>query len=85
MAAQAMGEAATRGCWARTSGQGQGEFLPPREDLNCPDLYIPGVFFIRGFNPILCSGPCFFISRTVMSIVTYILLAALHAGYKFAV
>jgi hypothetical protein len=37
--------------------QGQAEFLPPREDLNCPDLYIP-----------------------VMSIVTYILLAALHAG-----
>ncbi|KAF9527205.1 YIF1-domain-containing protein [Crepidotus variabilis] len=39
------------------ASQSMGEWLPPRDDINSPDLYIP-----------------------VMSIVTYVLLAALHAG-----
>ncbi|KAK4048123.1 Protein transport protein yif1 [Microbotryomycetes sp. JL201] len=48
--------------WSRSlkrseSGGVQQSYKPPREDINCPDLYIP-----------------------VMSLVTYILLAAIYAG-----
>jgi hypothetical protein len=52
-------------------------FKPPRDDLNSPDLYIPGKDFIglqkrsKKVNPLFC---------TVMAVVTYVLLCGLSAG-----
>ena len=59
----------------RTEG-GQAEWLPPRDDLNSPDLYIPRTLLITAlwifeYSYVIC---------TVMAFVTYILLAALHSG-----
>jgi protein transport protein YIF1 len=52
----------------------QGEWLPPRDDIDSPDLYIPGIYLSswlsQGIN----------LPRIVMAIVTYILLTALHSG-----
>jgi hypothetical protein len=55
-----------------------GEFQPPREDLNAPDLYIP------------CASDLSFVVSLLayldvssgMALVTYILLAALQAGLE---
>lgn len=33
----------------RPSEQGQAQWLPPRDDLNSPDLYIPGLFILTEF------------------------------------
>ena len=38
------------------SGQMEGYFLPPREDINSPDMYIPGMpLVIRCVRPIDCA------------------------------
>jgi len=61
----------------RRTDNGQSEWQPPRDDINSPDLYIPGL---------LLSLPSFIISLshslTVMAIVTYILLTAIHKGLE---
>ena len=60
--------------WARRP-RAQGEFMPPRDDINSPDLYIPGMSQL--FLSVPYTDVC---NIAVMAIVTYILLAALHAG-----
>lgn len=54
---------------------GQAEWLPPRDDINSPDLYIPGEFSFQYMN--VDEGLTL---RTVMALVTYVLLAALYSG-----
>ena len=54
----------------------QGEWLPPRDDINSPDLYIPGIYSSFFF----CLNQHINSLCTVMAIVTYILLTALHSG-----
>ena len=40
----------------RRSETGMGEFQPPREDLNAPDLYIPSTIIpFRCFHSLLTS------------------------------
>jgi protein transport protein YIF1 len=60
----------------RRSETGIGEFQPPRDDLNAPDLYIPRA------PPYVVS----FLARSdislVMAFVTYILVAALQSGLQ---
>jgi hypothetical protein len=60
----------------RRTENGQSEWQPPREDINSPDLYIPGEC-VRFFRPIsqLNFG-------LVMAIVTYIILTAIHKGLE---
>ncbi len=51
-------------------------FLPPREDINSPDMYIPGTFCDM-MNLVETN-------TTVMAFVTYILLSTLLAGVRGA-
>lgn len=60
----------------RRSEQGQSEWQNPREDINSPDLYIPGTCFVSN----TCTSQSN--SYTAMAVVTYILLCALHAGLQ---
>ena len=53
------------------SGTTEG-FKPPREDINAPDLYIPGAISFR------CSAD----APVVMAFVTYILLSAFLSGIQ---
>jgi hypothetical protein len=63
----------------RRSETGMGEFQPPREDLNAPDLYIPSTIIpFRCFHSLLTS----IASIPAMAFVTYILLAALQSGLE---
>lgn len=71
--------------WARRTKrvdvQGGGanhEWCTPREDVNSPDLYIPGVSLVS------CAWKRVADSGAVMAIVTYILLTGLHAGVNSA-
>lgn len=71
--------------WARRTKrvdvQGGGanhEWCTPREDVNSPDLYIPGASLVS------CTWKRVADSRAVMAIVTYILLTGLHAGVNSA-
>lgn len=63
--------------WSRKQSVGpngqEGWFLPPREDLNSPDMYIPRNDCLLHFNELLLIDP-------VMAFVTYILLSTLLAG-----
>lgn len=65
--------------WVRQNQDGF--FLPPREDINSPDMYIPGMSHqlrpgsAAELTPIL---------TTVMAFVTYILLSTLLAGLRGA-
>lgn len=62
----------------RRSETGMGEFQPPREDLNAPDLYIPCTSDLLFVVPLLA-----YLDITPgMAFVTYILLAALQAGLE---
>jgi hypothetical protein len=62
---------------SEVNGQTEG-WQPPREDINSPDLYIPGQFpcFACPCHSLLT---CFF---PVMALVTYILLIALQTGLE---
>lgn len=40
----------------RRSDNGQSEWQPPRDDINSPDLYIPGPLLLLPF-PVLCLSP----------------------------
>ncbi len=51
------------------TGQIEG-YKPPRDDLNAPDLYIPGMFYSRGLETY----------TLVMSFVTYVLLYGIMLG-----
>lgn len=68
--------------WSRKQSVGpsgqEGWFLPPRDDLNSPDMYIPGL---------CCTSLEAWISTNhlvVMALVTYILLSTLLAGLRGA-
>jgi hypothetical protein len=59
----------------RRTENGQTEWQPPRDDINSPDLYIPG-------EPLQCGQQTRLTLAIVMAIVTYILLNALHRGLE---
>lgn len=63
----------------RPSEQGQMQWLAPRDDLNSPDLYIPGKLSLNAFPDALAKSALF---TLVMALVTYILLAALYSGLQ---
>ncbi|KAH9003345.1 YIF1-domain-containing protein [Lactarius hatsudake] len=63
----------------RRSETGISEFQPPRDDLNAPDLYIPGILLpFRSLSSLLIP----IASLQAMAFVTYILLAALQSGLQ---
>ena len=65
--------------WSRRSRRteaGQAEWLPPRDDINSPDLYIPCKYTSHTVPNVLMRP----MSVIVMALVTYILLAALSSG-----
>jgi len=62
----------------RRSETGIGEFQPPRDDLNAPDLYIPSAPSPYVTSLLTRS----LVSLLVMAFVTYILLAALQSGLQ---
>lgn len=71
--------------WSRKQTVGpngqEGWYLPPRDDVNSPDMYIPG----SSAHIPSSSQPNFRANRvrlTVMSLVTYILLSTLIAGLR---
>ncbi len=76
------------------SGSGQdGYFLPPREDINSPDMYIPGIYTLTPLYYLPFSSVPYSLKRSptddilihkVMAFVTYILLSTLLAGFHGA-
>jgi hypothetical protein len=55
-------------------------WMPPREDINAPDLYIPSKRYIWSL-PYKRSVEAHYVSRlTAMALVTYTLLAAFVSG-----
>ena len=67
--------------WSRKQSTGpsgqEGWFLPPRDDLNSPDMYIPGMYDGQ-------VAACWALTHLVMALVTYILLSTLLAGLRGA-
>jgi hypothetical protein len=60
------------------TGQMDG-FRPPREDINSPDLYIPGKMATGGDDVGVETNRDPFLV-TVMAVVTYVLMCGLVAG-----
>jgi hypothetical protein len=51
--------------------------MPPRDDINSPDLYIPGSRILLLFS----SSPSHVVDVfAAMAIVTYVLICAFHSG-----
>lgn len=68
--------------WSRkqTTSNGQdGWYLPPRDDINSPDMYIPGE---TSLFPLVFSLESLLILYPVMALVTFILLSTLIAGLR---
>lgn len=65
--------------WVRQNQDGF--FLPPREDINSPDMYIPGTHHSSPTTGATLLTLCF---TLVMAFVTYILLSTLLAGLRGA-